>query len=55
MKTTGGLTASYTAHNVARWGGAGNRNQKVFAAVNYVTKSDCGEALHPNVFVAAPF
>ena len=34
-------------------GGAGNRNQKVFAAANHV--KECGKALHPNVFVAAPF
>ena len=41
--------------NALAGGGAGNRNQKVFAAVNFVKESDCGKALHPNVFVAAPF
>ena len=32
-------------------GNAGNRNQNVFAAANYVTKSDWGTALHQNVFL----
>ena len=38
-----------------RRGGGGNRIQIVFAAANYVTESDCGKFLQPNVFVAAPF
>ena len=37
-------------------GDAGNRNQKVLAAANYVKKSDWAcTAFHPNVFAAAPF
>ena len=41
--------------NLAARVGAGNLNQKVFAAANDVIQSDCNKAHHPNVFVAALF
>ena len=37
-----------------RRGGAGNRNQKVVAAANYIKKIRLDTALHPNVFETEP-
>ena len=43
--TTSGATSSSLSVLIAERGGAGNRNQKVFEAANYVTKSDWDTAL----------